>query len=104
MPNLEYTYVWEYRVRSDAHQRFRQYYGPDGHWVRLFRRAPGYVSTELYHDRLEPDRYVTIDHWESEKAFRAFRERFGAAFEELDRFCESLTVEEASLGAFHPCR
>jgi heme-degrading monooxygenase HmoA len=95
-----FMYAWEYRVRPEAEAEFRRVYGPDGAWVRLFRRATGHVETRLYRDRASRDRFVTIDHWESEAAFRTFRERFAVEFEALDAACEELTSAETRLGEF----
>lgn len=95
-----YAYVWEYRVKPDADQQFREYYGPQGRWVQLFRQATGYLGTSLYQDREQTDRYVTVDRWESEGAFGSFRAQFSVEFERLDNFCESLTLSEAPLGNF----
>ena len=47
-----------------------------------------------------PGRYVTIDRWESEEAYRAFRARFAGEHDAVDRACEALTVEETPLGAY----
>ena len=94
------AYVWEYRVRPEADAGFREHYGPDGHWVRLFRRAAGYIGTELYQDRKEPRRYLTIDHWESLDAYDRFRQRFAAEFDAMDRRCEAFTESESELGTF----
>lgn len=95
-----YTYVWEYRVRPDADEAFRREYGPHGGWVALFRRAPGYVSTQLYRDRADPQRYLTIDTWESRAAHDRFRLQFADAFHALDCACGRLTVSEVRLGEF----
>lgn len=95
-----FSYIWEYRVRADTEAEFLQHYRPDGTWARLFGRAPGYLGTQLLHDLNEPGRYVTVDRWETEAAFRSFRERFAKEFEELDRRCEALTVHERSLGRY----
>lgn len=65
-----YTYIWEYPVSPAADHEFRHYYGPTGVWVQLFRLAPGYVSTHVYQDRQRPNRYVSVDWWESEGASR----------------------------------
>lgn len=92
--------LWEFRVPAAADAEFRGYYGPEGEWARLFRRTPGYVGTTLYCDGQHPGRYVTLDRWESEPAFREFRERFAAEYAVLDRRCETLTTEERYLGAF----
>lgn len=104
MSQAAFTAVWEYRVRPEAAAEFRRTYGPEGEWVRLFRLAAGYVDTVLLQDRQRPDRYVTIDHWETEAAFLAFRHTFARQFGELDRRCERLTMDETPLGSFSPVR
>jgi heme-degrading monooxygenase HmoA len=87
-------------VRPERANEFRRLYGPEGAWVRLFRQAPGYLETHLYRDRSDEARYLTIDRWESEDAFRRFRARFADEFERLDGEGEDLTLEETSLGEF----
>lgn len=100
MADERYTYIWEYEVPPAEEAEFLAHYAPDGTWVRLFRRSPGHLATELYRDRARPERFVTIDHWRTEAAYREFRSRFAAEFDALDRRCERLTRREASLGAF----
>ena len=95
-----YVYLWEFHVRPGAEADFERHYGSTGTWVALFRRAPGYVDTRLLKDRAVPGRYVTIDRWESEEAYRAFRARFAGEHDAVDRACEALTVEETPLGAY----
>lgn len=100
MASDSFTYVWAYRVLPDRTDEFLGLYGPEGAWVRLFRQAPGYLGTDLYADRDDRSRYVSVDRWESEDAFRGFRERFSEEFECLDREGEELTLEETPLGEF----
>ena len=97
-----FIYLWAYRVSPEKGDEFRRLYGPEGAWVRLFRQASGYLDTHLYRDRNDADRYVTIDRWESEEAFRSFRVSFAEEFERLDVEGEHLTVEETALGEFVP--
>jgi heme-degrading monooxygenase HmoA len=97
---MSYTYLWSFLVRPGAEAEFERHYGPDGTWVALFRRASGYLDTRLLKDRDVPGRYVTVDRWESEAAYRAFRVRFAEEHDAIDRECEALTVEETPLGAF----
>lgn len=97
-----FIYIWAYRVSSEHADGFRDLYGPGGAWARLFRRADGYLGTDLYRDRNDGDRYVTIDRWESEEAFRRFRTTFADRFERLDRKGERLTLDETFLGEFRP--
>lgn len=102
MADERYTYIWEYEVLPSAEPEFLAHYAPDGTWVQLFRRAAGHLATELYRDRARPERFVTIDHWRTEAAFRDFRSQFAAEFEALDQQCARLTRREASLGEFQP--
>ena len=98
--NDAYTYIWEYRVKPDALDAFLEHYRAGGPWAELFRRAEGYLGTELLQDRGQPDRYVTIDRWSSAEAFDRFRAAYADAFEALDRRCESFTVAEREIGRF----
>jgi len=95
--NASYAYVWEYTVSEANRGAFEEAYGPSGTWVELFRRAPGYVATELHRDREDASRYLTIDYWESEADWQAFRERWADEFEELDARCELLTTAERQI-------
>jgi len=95
-----YVYVWEFDVHADRVADFERHYGPDGSWARLFRRATGYVGTALLQDRQVANRYVTIDRWRSEAAYRAFRTTFSAEYARLDAECETLTTAERPLGEY----
>jgi heme-degrading monooxygenase HmoA len=92
--------VWAFAVEPANRMRFESLYGPEGQWVQLFRRAPGYLGTELLRDRADPTRYLTIDHWESAGAYRAFKVRFAGEYQALDRECEGLTARESALGEY----
>jgi heme-degrading monooxygenase HmoA len=94
------VHAWEYQVRADAEAEFLRHYGPEGSWVRLFRRAAGHVETLLLRDADEPGRYVTVDRWEGAAAYAAFRERFATEYAALDEACAALTTSERSLGTF----
>jgi catechol 2,3-dioxygenase-like lactoylglutathione lyase family enzyme/heme-degrading monooxygenase HmoA len=95
-----FSYVWEYEVVAESVPEFIRHYAPEGTWTRLFRRASGYLGTQLYHDRRRPGRYLTVDHWRDEGAYREFRRAFAAEFEALDRTCAGLTRREAHLGDY----
>lgn len=102
MSDEGYAYIWEYEVLPGAEAEFLAHYAPGGSWAALFRRAPGYLGTDLYRDRARPERFITIDRWQTEAAFREFRRRFAAEFEALDRRCAGLTRQEAALGEYRP--
>ena len=95
-----YAYIWEYIVRENCLAEFEAAYGPGGEWVQLFRRAEGYLRTELLRDRGKPNRFVTIDYWTSRAAWETFRERFTAEFDALDARCEGYTESEREVGTF----
>ena len=94
-----YAYVWEFEVAASRQEEFERRYGPEGPWMELFSLDPGYIGSSLLQDRANPLRYVTIDRWASEESFHAFRARYAARYEALDKSCEELTTSERSLGA-----
>ena len=97
-----FTTLWEFRVSPARQAEFESRYGPEGDWVRLFRRATGYLGSELLQDRADPLRYLTVDRWQSLEAWRSFRSRFAADYERLDREFERLATHEAALGEYRP--
>lgn len=95
-----YMYMWQYHVSSDAVVEFQRAYGPDGEWVALFKRAKGYISTELNRHFTDPNRFITLDYWQSKNACDDFRKRFSKEFNELDRRCRKLSNSETYIGSF----
>lgn len=95
-----YTCLWEFLVAPEMQPDFERHYNADGTWVRLFRRAPGYIDTLLLKDRSMAGRYVTVDRWQSKEAYLAFRTEFSLQYAELDRECERFTIDEILLGEF----
>ena len=96
----QFAAIWEFRVADGRASRFEQLYGPDGAWVRLFSRGAGYLGSELLRDVERAGRYVTIDRWTSEDAYRAFRAAWDAEYRALDEECGLLTEGEQHLGSF----
>lgn len=95
-----YVALWEFEVKPGAEAAFEAAYGSDGTWVRLFRRGRGFVETRLLRDEARSNRYLTVDIWESEEAYRLFREDFAADYAVVDQACEELTAEERLLGGY----
>ncbi len=100
--SVPFLYLWAYEVLPGKLEDFLELYGPNGSWAALFRRADGYVSTELLLDLDRATRFVTIDRWESRDAFMRFRTQFTKEFARLDRLGEKLTSREILLGEFRP--
>ena len=97
-----YAYIWEYSVRPECVADFEKAYGPSGDWVELFKRAKGYVRTELHRDRRNVNRYVTIDYWDSMEAWEAFRAGMSSEFDAIDARCEDFTLTEREIGRLDP--
>jgi heme-degrading monooxygenase HmoA len=85
-----FVIVWQFEIAEDKTKEFEA----------LFRSAAGYLGTELLHDAYAAGSYLTIDRWNSEDDFRAFRKQHDADYEAVDRACDSLTTREARIGAY----
>src|SRR5262245_7873600 len=92
--------IWSFRPRPERVSEFETAYGADGVWARFFRQSPDYLGTELLRPSDVPDRYITIDRWQSRAAYEAFRAEHTDEYEELDRKCTALTIDEAKFGEF----
>lgn len=89
--------IWDYDVPDESMAAFRVAYGAQGAWAELFRRAPGFLGTELYRDGNRGDRFLTIDRWRNEQNWRSFQAAFRSAYEALDARLDGLAVAERSL-------
>ena len=58
----------------------------------------------LLQDEANPQRFITVDYWESKAACDAFRQRCQHEFEDLDVRCEEFTVKEREIGRFTPVK
>jgi len=95
-----YTYLWEFIVEPEHLDEFQRHYGSQGSWVQLFRQAPGYIETLLLQDSTNPHRFITLDRWNNDAAYRKFRSEFSQQYAALDSRCEKLTIRETLIGEF----
>ena len=95
-----YMYMWEYHVKESMSAKFEEVYGTEGDWVQLFKKAEGYLKTELHKDMNNKGRYITIDYWTTKEACENFKEEYKDEFIKIDEECETLTLKEISLGSF----
>jgi heme-degrading monooxygenase HmoA len=96
--------IWRYRTCEGCEREFERIYGPGGDWAKLFARAPGYLGTELL--RGGDGTYVTLDRWQDQASFDAFKGAYGDEYLTLDAACEALTADETAIGIFEgvgPC-
>ena len=100
MVSKKFIYIWEYSVKEEHQTDFIHTYGSSGAWLALFKKAQGYIKTELYRDDKKPSRFITIDYWQSKSERDAFRIKFSKEFEQLDQICEGFTEDEKWVGDF----
>src|SRR6266436_116917 len=89
--------LWEFEVKPGSEELFERTYGPEGEWASLFRRDGRYRGTRLLRDVGRERIYVTVDEWESRRAYEEFKEKFAAEYAELDRKCTSMTEKEGQV-------
>ena len=89
--------VWEYDVPETSRAEFERRYGPDGDWARLFSASDGFRGTELFASVSDPGRYLTVDRFTDERAWRAFLTEHHDAYERLDAATQRLTTDEREL-------
>ena len=89
-----FVILWEFEVKPGSEAGFEKAYGPTGDWAQLFQRDPHYRGTKLLRDVTRPYHYFTADYWDLESDHRQFLARNEAAYQELDRSMEDLTVCE----------
>ena len=95
-----FVIVWEFRVKHDRLAEFKDAYKADGEWARLFRKASGFVETELWRDRDDRARFITVDKWNSRDDFDAFRVKYDADYLAIDARTEHFTDAEERIGEF----
>jgi heme-degrading monooxygenase HmoA len=93
--------MWEFTIDPDFELEFVKYYNSAGIWAELFRKHPGYIETLLFKDAQVPGRYLSIDRWQSEESFHAFKAMFAKQYEDIDQQCENFTLNEISLGSYY---
>ncbi|MFN8586256.1 MAG: antibiotic biosynthesis monooxygenase family protein [Candidatus Eisenbacteria bacterium] len=95
--------VWEYHVRPERIEDFEALYRPDGEWVNLFRRSPGFVSTTLLRDLRDPNRFLVSDRWSSVEAYELMHTMHEADYLALDERGKQLYLAERHVGRFSVC-
>jgi hypothetical protein len=92
--------IWKFRPAAGREDEFAAAYGPDGAWPALFRRADGYLGTELYRPEQPGGWWLTIDRWTSATDFERFGALFGAEYRVLDDRLAGVAGDEEFVGAF----
>jgi heme-degrading monooxygenase HmoA len=95
-----FVILWEFEVKPGSEERLQRAYGPEGAWVRLFQGDPHYRGTQLHRDPSRPLFYFTIDFWDSETEYENFLSANRAAYEEIDRDTQGLTIQDRPILSF----
>jgi heme-degrading monooxygenase HmoA len=101
MINEVFVYIWEYIVKEEYLTEFNSAYGPYGDWVKLFKKADGYIATDLHQDTSNLKRFVTIDFWKTKNDKDNFLNQFYKEYKLLDEKCEKFTTSEKLLGNYN---
>jgi len=91
--------LWEFRVKEGRVEEFECAHGPDGDWVRLFRRRRG-ISGPISAWRSKGG---TVRHHRPmglPEAYDRFRREREQEYRALDARLEGLTREEIFLGSY----
>lgn len=104
MKTLEYVYKWEFKVHPGKQHEFEKLYGPEGDWEKLFKKHPGYISTQLLKSTEQENTFITIDYWKSKEDLDEFKSTFKNEFEILEKEGEKLTISEKQVGNYFNLR
>ena len=85
-------------MKAEHSAEFEKIYGANGAWADLFHKQKGYIGTELLHDPQDRERYITIDRWNSRRAYESFLSQWKKEYDVLDKRCEEVTMQEFMLG------
>ncbi|MFT3894042.1 MAG: antibiotic biosynthesis monooxygenase family protein [Anaerolineales bacterium] len=96
------TVIWEYIVKKECVDEFEQIYASNGTWAELFKKGKGYIRTKLIRTPEDPNRFLTVDEWETLEDYKAFLSQWKEDYEMLDKQCVCLTEHESYLGTFGP--
>jgi len=93
-----YLIIWEYEVNAEKRSEFEKIYAITGEWVDLFKRAEGYLGTELLRDATDTQHYITIDRWTTRESYENFLIRWKEEYKILDEHCKGFTSREILIG------
>jgi heme-degrading monooxygenase HmoA len=93
-----YVLIWQFQVRAGHTAEFEKIYSTSGAWTKLFKKAEGFLDTQLLRSENDPCRYITIDRWTSSGDYESFRSQWKSEYARLDGQSKDLTEQETLLG------
>ena len=92
--------IWQYDVFEKENINFIKAYKSDGDWVHLFKKADGFIETELIHDIEHPTKFITIDKWRTKESYYQFKAMFKSDYLKMDKQFEDFSKSEIHIGYF----
>ncbi|NIS80249.1 MAG: hypothetical protein GTO14_08575 [Anaerolineales bacterium] len=92
--------VREFVVKEEARGQFELAYGPGGAWSKLFARCPGFRGTTLLRDTKTPQRYLTIDFWDTVAQREQVLAERKAEYSKLDANFAEWTESKTEVGIY----
>lgn len=92
--------IWAFVVKEEARGQFELAYGPGGAWSKLFAQCPGFRGTTLLRDTKDPQRYLTIDLWDTEAQREQGLAERKAKYSDLDAAFDEWTESRTEVGVF----
>lgn len=92
--------VSEYVVNPEHAGRFELAYGPGGAWSNLLADAPGFRGASIMRDEQRPDRYLTVEVWDSPAQRESALSERQIGYVRLLRDMESWSESIHELGTF----
>lgn len=92
--------IWEFVVMKENQAKFELAYGPGGAWSKLFSRVRGFRGTTLLRDQTDPQRYLTIDVWDSQAQRDQMLIQHQAEYSELASRFSGWSESMRELGVF----
>lgn len=92
--------VWEFLVKEGAQGQFELLYGPGGAWSKVSSNASGFRGTTLLRDEENPQRYLTIEVWDSTEQHEQMLLENRSKVSELDEAFTEWTISHNKLGTF----
>ena len=71
-----YRAIWRYQGKAQCVEQFLKLYDSSGEWVQLF------IKTELFCETNKIEFFMTVDYWNSKKAYQKF---YKSNKKEIDR-------------------
>ena len=96
-----FVYIWEYIVKKEYLNDFKNNYGSSGSWVTFFKKSEYYVKTELLIDKQNSLKFMTIDYWKSKEKYLEFININKSEYDILDQDCNNYTSKEVRIGEFY---